>query len=424
MSEPFLTYLTVFKSRLAIANLIVSITGFGHQPTEALMRKLRQATERREPLAVDDVSNDNVFEYLLDKRIVSSESRESGRYRGLQLQRSGRGAWIAMRGGEGLAALPVYLIDIWMSDPALASTVGAPTPDNVQEMLELAFQFRLLSRSKNTWTSAGHLVRQLRDLPGHGSGDQTNPFLLGLEATALFRQVIEADGLIMRELVREICGIGERVTRDLVAQRFAAIVDRAVESAKVLKVQRPEARKIRDFSALIHRTLERRPLGSRAPGVLEHRVSPRLEWLTDLGYLSKIGLPKNGFDYVVDSSCQGLISELDSRFGEATWSDSVAVWDWRTHARWDHMRSSLATADNDERFRRAYRTMKRRVGPSPLREVAFVSALLSSGDADYPQSMEQLIEFAKATEGASLSGGRFSRVPENIYIPDGELGDT
>lgn len=421
MAEPFLSYLTVFKSRLAISNLVLPITSFGHQPTETLLRKLRRVAESRKDLELRDPESSRVLGYLLDKRVVSAESRSKGRYRGYQLERRS-GEWAAVdRNGTQLEAMPVFLVDIWMSDEALPSTVGAPTPDNVQEVLELAFQIRLLSRAKNTWTSAGHMVRQLRDYPLGIATEESNPFVLGLEATGLLRQVLDTDGLVVREVLRELVGMGGSVTRDEVAQHFAHIIDRALEVGKKLGMAPPETRKLREFAALIHKTSEKRSSASTAPGVLEHRVSPRLEWLTDFGYLSKAGLPKNGFEYIVEPLANDLLIQLDANFGTEFGADSVAVWDWRNNPRWHRLRSSIATADASSRVRSAYRALRRQVGPAALREVAFIAALLSEQELLYVESVEALIEFAKATDGASLSGGRYRRAPENIYIPDRTL---
>ena len=90
------------------------------------------------------------------------------------------------------------------------------------------------------------------------------------------------------------------MTRDDVADRFGEIVDAAATACKELRVSPPEMREIREFRSAIHETLNekgsrRGQKGTGGPGVLEHRVAPRLEWLVDLGYLSKEGLPKNSF---------------------------------------------------------------------------------------------------------------------------------
>jgi len=161
---------------------------------------------------------------------------------------------------------------------------------------------------------------------------------------------------------------------------------------------------------------------SQAPGVLEHRVSPRLEWLTDLGYLSKRGLPKNGFEYRVESQARELLSALDATVGAETWGDSVALAQWNTHSGWAWLRAAAARIKGRERFLAAYRLLQRPIGPVSLREMAFVSGLLSSEPLQFEQAVEELIDFAKTTDGVNLSGGRYRRSPENIYMTDKTLG--
>src|SRR5262245_29296498 len=150
MAAPFISYLTVFKSRLGIGNLVLSLTGFGHQPEAMLVRKLRSKLEERRALSLQDNNSTQVFEYLLDKRLIGQSHRTKGRYGGYVLERTGDG-WAARdRAGHELAEIPVFLTDVWLADPAIRSTIGVPTPDNVEEVLEFAFQMRLLSRFKNT----------------------------------------------------------------------------------------------------------------------------------------------------------------------------------------------------------------------------------------------------------------------------------
>jgi hypothetical protein len=419
--EPFITYLTVFKSRLGLANILLDVTGLGHQPSQALLRKLRHMAQRKEELALADPANSAVFRYLVDKQLISPEARSGGRYRGFSLARVGSHWEATARDGRELSVLPVFEVDRWMS-AAIPSTIGAPTPENVEEVLQLGFQMLLISRAKNTWTAAGHTIKQLREASADELADSQNPFLLGLETPGLLRQIVRTDGLIIRELLREVVDMGDPISRDAVAERFADVVDRAVHTVRELRVSPAGRQKAREFADLIHRTTLNRGTMSRAPGVLEHRVSPRLEWLTDLGYLSKRDLPKNGFEYRVESHARSLLGALDLNVGAETWGDSVAIAEWNTHPGWAWLRAAVAKATGGERFRTAYSLLRRPIGPVPLREAAFVSALLSKEPLQFEAGVEELIDFARATDGVSLSGGRYRRSPENIYITDRTLG--
>jgi hypothetical protein len=148
--------------------------------------------------------------------------------------------------------------------------------------------------------------------------------------------------------------------------------------------------------------------------VLEHRVAPRLEWLVDLGYLSKDGFARNGFEYRTDTSLGALAATLEAHALDEAAEDAVALSYWRSHEQWRPARMSLATCSGDGRFLNAYRILRRSIGPLPLRDVGFVADLIS---LDAPvDTQEELKDFAKSTPGVSLSGGRTGRSPVNIYI--------
>jgi hypothetical protein len=417
MSESFLSYLTVFRSRICICKLVIDVTDLTKQSNQRLERKIRAVLESREELDLDLNSNFKVFEHLQSKRLISSDGREKGRYSGLTLQLKD-GSWQATsKNGSPTSTLAVYQVDDWMSDHRLASTVGAPTPDNYNELIELAYQLNILSKSKNTWTSSGILISQLQAL-APGSYSSHNPFVIGPEGPAFVRQVISADGIVIRELLREICDSGSPIKRDEIARRLPEIVDRAIAFAKQGRLGPAELRELKKHSRILHATAKNREGASKAPGVLEHRISPRLEWLTDFGYLSKEGLPKNGFEYSVQPFAHEALTELDNLIGNTDWADSFAAWDWFHNPVWKECRELVSKYDGKDRFVKAYELLQRRIGPSPIRDVAFAATLFSTRPLTFRESVDQLIDFANVTDGASLSGGRYVRSPENIYLPN------
>jgi hypothetical protein len=416
---PLLVYLTVFRSRLGLVNQVLSQTSFGHQPEASLLRKIRNWLEAQTLVSVEDPGSELLFSYLREKKLLSGQQRERGRYKGYALKRES-GRWQATRNGEPATQLPVYVVDVLMSDPSLRSTVGTPTPDNVQEILDLVFQLRLLSKGKTTWTAAAHTMQTLRGWNDEDTKVE-NPFLLAGEQVALLRQILEVDGIMLREVVRELAlWNGTRVSRDDITRRFEQIVDRVREVSASLPLSAPEVREIREFSSLIHETAAKRAKMSQAPGVLEHRVTARLEWLTDLGYLSKAG-PRNAFTYEVSRDIHRLLAEMDSAFGESNWADAVSIREWRHQSEWSPIREGMPALPMPECFLRSYTALRRRIGPSPVREVAFVAALLSEELLSFSDALDALLDFARATEGVSLSGGRFSKSPENIFIADSAL---
>jgi hypothetical protein len=432
MVAPFILYLTVFRSRLGTQNIVVDLSGPVHQPDAALLRRLRQVLDETEDLSLADSGNGPVFQYLRDKGLIGRDPRSKGRYAAYAGLEPADGGWRALdQQGRAVNEVRTFTPDVWLSHADVPSTIGAPTPENAGEVLEMAFQLRVLARSKNTWTAAGHLVNGLRQTFGHLIADVRNPFLLGVEAVVLLRQVVAADVILFREVIREIASRGqESFTRDEIAKAFPDVVDRAVAVAKEANVSPPQLREALDFQRLIRQTTagggrsRRRPgarrtdATSRGPGVLEHRVSPRLEWLTDLGYLSKDGLPKNAFEYRRTQALHGLLSDLDEKpISDDYLAESVAVSEWWKNPYWNRLRENVAVRPIDEAFREGYGLMRRRIGPAPLREVALAAALMSGEEMSFTSVFDQVVAFAQGSEGATLSGGRYRRSPENIYVP-------
>ena len=113
--------------------------------------------------------------------------------------------------------------------------------------------------------------------------------------------------------------------------------------------------------------------------MLEHRLAPRLEWLTDFGYLTKAGLPRNGFEYNVTRTMENLVAGIDDRLKVAPdWADELAIQEWRRVPRWEGYRRDFSVDTPETAYATAYKALKRRIGPAPLREVAFFAGMCSS----------------------------------------------
>lgn len=440
MTDPFLEYLTVFRARLGAVNIVLGLTGLSHLPEETLLRKTRQILDKKISLKLAEPKNESVFAYLKEKALIpdsanprdrggSPEESSRGRYKGFGLCQQGE-TWCATHRRaeygslDNLDQIPVFQTDVWMSDPRLRSTIGVPTPDNVREIVDFTFQLRLLSRGKVTWTSAGYLIHSLRRQKWNqgDAGEFENPFLLGLDGVALLRQLVACDGILIRELLRVLCtrksqSGSDLVTRDDIAAEFPSIVRGAVDQARN-RFPASTIYKATQFRKSIERTAGKRAGQSRGPGVVEHRVSPRLEWLVDLGYLSKRGLSKNGFAYRIEPSAASLLADLDTFIEEPQWAESVAIAQWRSNPIWDLLRPPTRHHDRKGVVLNAYQLLQKPIGPSPLNDVAFISAMLLPSVARYSDMRNEIIGFAQKTDGVTLSGGRTQRTPENIYVSD------
>ena len=424
---PFLTYLTVFKSRLGIANIALNLTGFQHQPSPLLVRNLHRVLDEKEQIAVTP-ANSRIFEYLAEKKIVTGSKKKGSRYFGYALSRRGP-TWEVKSGHEVREALPVSKTDLWMSDPSVPSTIGVPTPDNVDEALELVYQLQAVSRRTNSWTAAGQLMSGLREAWRPADVDLDNPFLVRAEGIAFLRQILNQDGLIIRPLLRRIAAApGGVFTRDWVSEGFLEVVRTAVDDVRNLSFQPPLVREAQEHLALIQKTSVKvqpprasshKPTTSRGPGVLEHRVAPRLEWLTDAGVLMKKSVPKNSFQYETTPWVTLLLESLDRDL--AISPEDAALDQWNSNPCWANAKRALRVSHATQAFVHAYRTMQRRIGPAPVDSVAFLGALISPEKFTFADAIEHVIGLAQETEGASLSGGRYRREAENIFIPESAL---
>lgn len=413
---PFLTYLTVFKSRFAVANIVLPMTGLAYVPEQTLTRKLKQRLSEAVELDVSDPHNGFVFDYLVEKRLVGGKERSEGRYAGVSLiEKSGR--WEARSENTPLSKIDVYLTDVWMAEPSLASTIGVPTPENSGEALELCYQLQLLSKAKNTWTAAGQLAHGLR---GRSPQKSENPLALGVEVAALLRQVLSRDGLILVEVLRETRNL-RAFTRDELARKLASIAERAMDVARAMRLPAPVLSEGKKFVALLQKTARNREKASTAPGVLEHRTSPRLEWLVDVGAYSKPGA-RNAFEYSPTPDATLLFELLESVKGENA-SDEVAIGYWRRSMRWSRLWESLPPLDVRGALVAGYRLMQRSVGPAPIREVCFAAAVLAPRlKESHAQFAEALLEWAASTSGITVSGGRYKRTPELVHMSADHLG--
>jgi hypothetical protein len=240
---------------------------------------------------------------------------------------------------------------------------------------------------------------------------------LGYEVVVLLRQVIEKDGLIQRELLRTLLGGPNPIERDRVALQLPEIAECALRSARELRLAPPVLAEGKKFLTLVQKTAAGRAKASGAPGVLEHRMAARLEWLTDFGALTKKGRSKNGFEFLVTADAQLLAELLEPDAGASSWADDVALGYWRRSQSLRHLRNQLPPIGLDDALRRGYGIMQRTVGPTSIREVCLAAGVLSPGiDLTLDQIGSRLIGWASEVPGITVSGGRYTRKPELVHM--------
>jgi hypothetical protein len=258
-----------------------------------------------------------------------------------------------------------------------------------------------------------------------------NPFVMGLESALLLRQLIDLDGLILHELSKEILDLPSEFRRDdLLPDKFIVVAGRAYEEARRYRLRPDDVAQARDFYQLLVQTAAKkarnrnagttsraRP-GTEGPGVLEHRLSPRLEWLTDFGVLSKDGLPKNSFTYRKTAVVDNFVMLMGKFLQGSVASDDVAL---AVTVRDPHsaaLRHGIRVDSVEHALAAGYRQIQVSIGPVSIREVCFLAALRLEPLPLVRDLREQLLEWAKRENGIKLSGGRYTREPEMVYFSD------
>src|SRR4051812_46337966 len=262
-NEIFVPYVTVFRSRLGLLLFALDSIPPGRSPEVAFRRKIRQAIDRRVAVTSTDPAAATLVEYLREKRLVTKDGLGTGRYEGLVVSLSESGVWSP----SSPETISVAETDLWLSDVRIPSTIGAPTPENAQEVGDFALLLGLVDRSRYGWSSLGNTIQSVRKADLGSLPNHNNPFLFGLEAMFLLRLLVARDGLALAELAKAGDELGD-FRRDHLTQRPPILLLTAVKRASLLGYA----------PATIERSTQRIPASAAAasdgPGVLEHRTSP------------------------------------------------------------------------------------------------------------------------------------------------------
>jgi hypothetical protein len=421
-----LDYLTVFRSRLGIANLVLPLVSLSATRSEATLRRLRELLSKTVDIDVGDPQAARLVDYLTEKQLIGARPRRSGRYTRYLLTTED-GHWTARStSGSVLSALPVYQTDVWFSDPRVRSTVGVPTPDNNDEVYEFCLSLGLISKVKGSRTTAGQTVATLRKM----SPSSDNPFVLGLESAGLLRQIIERDALILCELMRELSNCETNFRRDdLLPDRFIAIAQRAYEFARASHLPQEDIKQARFFVRLLEGTAAKKARSksrsdnkarstAEGPGVLEHRLSPRLEWLTDLRILTKEGMQKNAFSYRQTPLVIDFLSKLENYTNRSTTSDDISLSISAQDPQWTAQRQGMLVDSMERALVAGYRNIQMSIGPVPIREVCFLAAIHLEPIPRTEVLLDYLLQWAQREQGIRLSGGRYRREPEMVHFTE------
>jgi hypothetical protein len=411
---PFITYLTLFQSRIASGNVVLGQMGASTVGGASLQRKVKELLNKKVEVNVSHAPS--VLSYLHSKKFIPQAVSDKSRYPGLALRLDGDTLKLFNRDGEQQTKLRVYQVDLWMSDERVSSTVGTPTSDNAEELLALCQNMGVIAGPANSRTGPGEVTQRLRNR----APDPDNPFVLGPEMVILMRQLIERDGfMIICVLGKFARDTGRLIDRDQFALELPGLTQEAIDRAKQFG-RSPEAiGKAKEFLRLVQQTGSKRKQMSDAPGVLEHRMTPRLEWLVDFGALTKAGFPRNGFSYRVTDDAQLLRSALESYYSNATSTDDAVLEYWRASRTLSALRNRYDSQDARAAIRQAYGDLRRNVGPVAIRDVCLVAGMRLSEKRWTVAALEaELLSMAQSDKAINISGGRYQRSAEFVYIKE------
>ncbi len=418
---PFLTYLTVFKARLGALNLLLRHVNLGFTPLPTLERQLKKSLNEKIEMGLADFAQPSFAQYFIEKKLIGLKSQPRGRYPDW--------TWTDLVRPElrykssATTRFAAFRVDKWFADDRVKSTIGVPTPENVRELIDFGYQLRLITRSKNSVTSAGLVINELR---GSWLDDnaEDNPFALGAEGVGFLRELISQDGLILHEILSEAMRQVQPFRRDDIAKCLPAAARNAYKIAQRSRYSPPALAEARKFVKLLETTQEKfRNKDKGGPGVLEHRTSPRLEWLCDLGGLMKAGGRKNDFVY---RACPDTALLKDLIFGvneQGRSADDAAHQYWcRSEFFKDLRERGPSLRSHTDALLQSYTGLRRPVGPSPIRDIAFLALVLRRDPADsMAKIVEVLVEWAGRERRITLSGGRYTRAPEFVHIENSIL---
>lgn len=412
---PFLTYLTLFQSRIGVINLVLPLTSTAALASIALTRKIDRILKGK--VDVDIEAQPQVVSYLRQKKFLTKRIDSAGRYPAYTLREEDGNLCVLNAESRVLRELSVYCVDVWMADERVRSVVSVPTPKNITEVLNLNYSLGTISNQTNSWTASGQFAVKVRT---SAFGSELNPFVLGPELVIILRQLIEKDGLMLGAILADLSETKVlTLQRDSFSRRLPNIAGVALGYAKTLGYPPETMREGKAFVKLIEETGKNRAKMSSAPGVLEHRITPRLEWLTDTGALSKDGVAKNGFAYHVTGDSYILQRAIKAWMSNALSAEDAALMYWQESKACADLRELYSCDSPRVAILSAYATLKRNIGSVSIRDICLLAGMALRDRAWRMPELEQaLMDIAKDDKRINLSGGRYKREAEFVHIRD------
>jgi len=412
----FIPYLTVFQSRLGLLGVVSQCAGEQAQQRVQLIRRVTRELFTQKAVSRMDSAWPLVVDYLNKKSQLTKNAKKTGPYKGLRLAAGGEIVDVA---GKPVYDLMVNQADLWMADASTRSTIGAPTEPNLEEYCNLAVTFGLLSENNNNVRPLGRASVLLKNFASCAS----SPFALGLEAVILLRSIIASDAAVMHPFVEGLSVLGSEFTRDHAASLLPDLYLVALEK---LRSRRAPSEILRECKKAIEpvvsagaRRVQLQDSGkTESLGVLEHRTSPRLEWLVDLGVLEKPIGERNTFVYRPSSDLAVLRTAFTESNGDSPllYAEECARRYFQHACFFQRVRNRVSVNPLTTAIGIAYRLLRRPVGPVALRDLSLCASLFARNSISVTEVEASVRESGRSDARIRLSGDRFSRDAANVII--------
>ena len=398
--DALIEYTNVFRSRIAHGNLVARHNDNRQKDLSIIERRIQGRAFRIEDISSDDKSWKSVITYLVDKGFLGKKPKKSGRYKGMFV-REESGELFVYRDDEVMTKIPITLVDAYFSDLRVRSTVGVPTSENLGEAVGASIDFGFCNKRGQNLRLAD-LMLGITSLVGQS---EENPYVVDKLDILYFYSIIRSDFFVFLSICQRIRGESEFDRNDMI-HSFPEVVNGAVGIAERYFPRRSVMRTLKKYSRLMETSLLK--FGDekmRGPGVLEHRLTPRLEFLVDIGFLRKND-KRNSFSYHVEDSCKEFVERIHGTENKLDFINVMRAYIF------SRLGGDVPIDFSD--IARVYNEIGPRVGSISIEHLA-IAVLSVHRTADVQSFFDSL--FAKGHEKyVRFTGGRYNRSAEYVWI--------
>lgn len=328
-----------FMLRLGHLKVLTSILKKTYGNRARIARHLAETLTLPVPVGEDELRD--FGEYLVKKRLcvvvdaggTETPPHSKARYSHLRVTLDASNAVVSVAQGQG--PLKAWFQDLAIASRNTRSKVGAVTADTreitnktgVSHLVDWALIAGIANRRLGL-TAAGRALSIVCDQVAvkSTSSQGHNPYVIGPERLALAWLLFMTDGDVLTRLMIRLAaldGLGKTEAMELAVEIYKDLREEANRSGASVTVT--SARAVRDFQKDLGLPSRASSRTEKLSSTVWHRVSSRLESLTDLGLLEKsdsAGTPRQ-FDYYYKptDSLRNAVDHLQGAASPTEWVD-------------------------------------------------------------------------------------------------------